>query len=137
MNLEPLDIQADLTLTVDGEPVAIKGEGGHVVVALPSVQAGRALFRWPGARDSVPRLSEMLRDADVTMDVRMRGESVATLGAGAKPRTWNRLLHIGPVNVRPTAAVRAARKQYPLLGAVAIGAATGLTLWGLARLWRR
>lgn len=137
MNREPLDIQADLTLTVNGEPVAIKGEGRRVVVALPSVQAGRALFRWPGARENVPQVSEMLRDADVTMDVRMRGESVATLGAGAEPRTWNRLLNLGPVNVRPAAAVRAARKQYPLLGAVTIGAATGLVLWGLARFWRR
>jgi hypothetical protein len=94
----PLDVDADLTLTVDGAAVSIRGYGDLVVVSAPSLAALRTLARTGASHLGTERL-DRLRDADVTLDVRVRGRSVARLGAGVDPGPLSRALGVDPARV--------------------------------------
>ena len=91
----PLDVDANLTLTVDGAAVSIRGYGDLVVVAAPSLSAVRTL-----ARTAAPpldgRLLPHLEDADVRLDVRVRGRSVARVGSGIDAGPLSRALGVAP-----------------------------------------
>jgi hypothetical protein len=94
----PLDVDADLTLTVDDETVTIRGYGDLVVVAAPSLSVVRTL-----ARTAAPpldgRLLAHLEDADVRLDVRVRGRSVARVGSGIDADPLSRALGVAPARV--------------------------------------
>lgn|GEM_PF-2161841 len=93
-----VDVDADLTLTIDDVTVRIRGYGDLVVVAAPSLSVVRRL-----ARTSVPPLDapllEFLRDADVTLDIRVGGRSVARAGADVDPGALSRALGTAPARV--------------------------------------
>jgi len=93
-----LDVDADLTLTLDGATVTIRGYGDLVVVAAPSLATVQALAR-SGAPPVDLHLLDYLRDADVTLDVRVRGRSVARAGPGVDPGPLSRALDIAPARV--------------------------------------
>jgi hypothetical protein len=93
-----LDIDADLTLAVAEGTVTIRGYGDLVVVGAPSLAAVRTLAR-TGAPPLDARLLERLRDADVTLDVRVRGRSVARAGAGVDTGPLARVLGVAPARV--------------------------------------
>jgi voltage-gated potassium channel Kch len=68
-----------LELEVEGHPVTVVGYGDLVVVEASSLRAAVALLR--GATTlPVAEVGPSLRHADVTVDVRVRGVSVARLG---------------------------------------------------------
>ncbi|WP_435066803.1 hypothetical protein [Haloplanus sp. C73] len=90
----PLDVDADLTLTVDGAAVSIRGYGDLVVVDAPSLAAVRALKR--GRTTAV--LDPLLR-ADVRLDVRVRGRSVARATPGRDAGPVARALGVDPLSV--------------------------------------
>lgn len=92
---EPLDVFADLTLTVDDAPVSIRGYGDLVVVDAPSLAAVRALEAGTGAP------LERLLTADVTLDVRVRGRSVARATPGGRAGPLGRALGVAPFSVAP------------------------------------
>ena len=78
-----LDVTADLRIDVDGEPVHVRGHGDTLVVELPSVRAGRRrLAAEPASRDGLARADAALRDAGLTLDVRLRGVRLSRLGRG-------------------------------------------------------
>jgi len=93
-----LDIDADLTLTVDDRTVTIRGYGDLVVVTAPSLSVVRTL-----ARTGVPPLDDHLldhlSDADVTLDVRVRGRSVARVGSGIDAGPLSRAFGVAPARV--------------------------------------
>jgi len=126
----PLSVLADLTLAIDEEDIAIRGEGDRVIVDLPSLKAGRALFQagpfsQDGRRAGLATMNVFLRETDLTIDVQYAGETVVRLGAEAKPNAVARLLNLGDVEVRPVKSVRAAFRRRPglLLGVLAAAAA--------------
>ena len=133
----PVDIVADLTLTVRGEDIAVRGEDGQrVVVELPSLQAGRALLNdppWPstGRRQRINQAHRFLRASGLTVDVRLAGETVARVGAEARPNASARLLNLGDIEVRPSQAAQSAARQRPGLavGLTALIAALVAILW--------
>lgn len=96
----PLDVSADLTLDVDDATVTIRGYGDLIVVRTPSLAAARALSV-VGTR---PLLSH-LRDADVTLDLRVRGHSVARAGPGHDPGPLSRALGVAPARISPGGVV--------------------------------
>ncbi len=126
----PLSVIADLSLDLDGEDIEIRGDGNRVIVDLPSLQAGRALFQAGpfsryGRRAGLATMNVFLRETDLTVDVQYAGETVVRLGAAAKPNTVARLLNLGEIEVRPAKSVRAVFRRRPglLLGALAAAAA--------------
>lgn len=125
-----LSVLADLSLALDGEDVAIRGEGDRVIIDLPSLQAGRALFQAgpfssEGRRAGLATLNVFLRETDLTVDVQYAGETVVRLGAQAQPNAVARLLNLGEIEVRPAKSVRAAFRRRPalLVGVLAAAAA--------------
>jgi len=130
----PLEVLADLRLAVDGEDIDIRGTGDHVVVDLPSLRAGRRLlssgpFGTDRAR-TTGRIHEALDMSGITVEVRLRGDTIARIGAGAKPGPLGRLLKLDGVEVRPTRSLRVAARRRPLVtAAVVIGLLVGLGWW--------
>ena len=130
----PLEVLADLRLAVDGEDIDIRGTGDHVVVDLPSLRAGRRLLAsGPFATDrarTTGRIHEALDLSGITAEVRLRGDTIARIGARAQPGPLGRLLNLDGVDVRPTRPLRAAARRRPLVtAAVVVGLLVALGWW--------
>jgi hypothetical protein len=95
----PLDVYADLTLEVGGATVSVRGYGDLVVVRAPSLAAARAL-----ATGTEPLL-DRLHGADVTLDLRVRGHSVARAGPDNRPGPLSRALDAAPARLCPGGVV--------------------------------
>jgi hypothetical protein len=93
-----LDVDADLALTVGDGTVTIRGYGALVVVSAPSLAAVRTLVR-TGAPPLDRRLLDRLRDADVTLDVRVRGRSVARIGSDVDAGPLSRAVGVAPARI--------------------------------------
>ncbi len=133
----PLEVLADLQLAVDGEDIDIRGTGDHIVVDLPSLRAGRRLlssgpFATNRAR-TTGRVHEVLRISGLTAEVRLQGDPIARLGAGARPGTLGRLLNLDGVEVRPTRPLRAAVRRRPLVTGAVVAGLLALLGWWLLR----
>ena len=96
-----LDVTADLTLTIDSEPIAIEAYTDTVLVDFPSVRALVAVARTERGR--LPSLERLLHRTDLTLLVLVDGVVVGTMGARARPQT-SRL----PVEVDAGGTLRAA-----------------------------
>ena len=94
-----LDIDADLTLSLDDETVTIRGYGNLVVVAAPSLSVVRTLARTGEPIVDDFHLLDYLRDADVTLDVRVRGRSVARAGPDIDTGRLSRILGAEPARL--------------------------------------
>lgn len=103
-----LAVEADLRLTVDGEEITVSGADGHLVVAVPTVVAGRKTLR---ALDALPTefatAGTRARESGLSLDVRFEGITVARLGPFVEPDALSRALGIAPARIRPGALVRA------------------------------
>jgi len=132
-----LNVLADLSLALEDEDIAIRGEGDRIIVELPSLNAGRALlkagpFSQAQRRSGLAEANSVLREVGLTIDVRYAGEIVARLGADARPNAVARLLNLGDVEVRPVQSLRAAVRRRPglTLGvAAAVAAVVSLILF--------
>ncbi|MFC4356405.1 peptide ABC transporter ATP-binding protein [Halobium salinum] len=104
----PLDVHADLDVTVAGADLRVRADGDLVVVTAPSVRAAFALLR---AGRALPLAFESvaggLDAADVTVLVRARGRTLATLGVGATPGVLSRALGVAPAELDPVAVLSA------------------------------
>ncbi|OZC03973.1 hypothetical protein [Rubricoccus marinus] len=123
----PLHIEADLDLTVDGHPVAVRGQGKRVVIEVDEPQTAWRVMRAhrPGA-DLVRTLAGLLRDHDVDVEVQVGGRAVGRIGSEAEPGLISRALGV-PVEVTPP----------PVPRKVLYGAAVLAALGGLALILRR
>jgi hypothetical protein len=109
-----VDVEADLTLSVDGAAVTVRGYGDRVVVEAPSLSAlrsvGDVLRDLPaGGRGAV---ADVVGRADVAVDVRVRGASVARLGPGARAGALSRLAGVDPARVSVGGVVLAALRRF-------------------------
>lgn len=134
----PLEVLADLQLAVDGEDIAIRGNGDRVVVDLPSLRAGRRLLTtgplaMGGHRRRTEQLHDGLRQVGIGVEVRLQGEPVAQIGAGAQPGAWARLLNLGAIEIHPTRPLRRAARRRPLLTGLVVGGLLLLLAWLLLR----
>lgn len=130
----PLEVLADLELSVDGEPIDIRGTGDRIVVDLPTLRAGRRLLTSGPFVFNRPKrtrqLHEALRVTELSVEVRLRGDPIAQIGKGAEPGSLSRLLNVEGVELKPTRPLRAAARRRPVLTAlVAIGLLVGLGWW--------
>jgi hypothetical protein len=107
-----LDVEADLTLAVDDAEVSVQGYGDLVVVATPSLAALRRLARTGDPVVDDLHLREYLRDADVTLDIRVRGRSVARAGSGIDPGPLSRALDVAPARLSPGGLALAALAEW-------------------------
>lgn len=137
----PLEVFADLQLTVDGEHIAVQADGDRMVVDLATLESGRRLlasYPFSAGRSPEPtnRLHEALEIAGVTLEVRLRGETIVRMGEGARPGRLGRLLNLEGIELRPARSLRAAARDQPVLATVVVGGLVLLFGWALVRLWR-
>lgn len=93
----PLDVRADLSVSVDGDEITVESYTDRIVVGVPSMRVVVALLR--RARGLVPGVARVLAAADLTALVQVDGTAVAVLGAEARSgRLSNRL--DAPIAVR-------------------------------------
>ena len=134
----PLDVLADLNLAVDGEDISIEGDGDRIVVDLPSLRAGRRLvnsgpFALGRRSAQMNQLHRSLQGAGLSVEVRLQGDPIARVGAGAQPGLLSRALDLGAVEVRPAQPLLRGLRRRPLLVVAVI---TGLVLvlgWWIRR----
>lgn len=90
-----LDVHADLTVEVGGAVATVEGYGGLVVVETATLSAARTL----GKRGD--SLLDRFVGAEVTVDLRVRGRSVARAGPDHDPGPLSRLLGVAPARLSP------------------------------------
>jgi len=133
----PLEVLADLQLAVDGEDIDIRGTGDHIVVDLPSLRAGRCLLTsGPFATDrarATGRVHEILHLSGLSVEVRLQGDAIARIGAGAQPGVLGRVLNLNGVELRPTRPLRAAIRRRPLVTTAVVVGLLGVFGWWLLR----
>jgi hypothetical protein len=104
----PLSIVTeDLTLSVDGIDLDVKSTGDRLFVEVATVRdAGRIARRLPddvNARGP----AALLTATDLTTEIRVRGRTVAVVGAEARPGLLARKLGVAPAEVRVAGALSA------------------------------
>jgi hypothetical protein len=109
-----LDIQADLSITVDGEPVSVRSEGEALVASFRSVRKALRVLRtlpFPdgaGRRATLRTAAGTVRLSGVDVIVRVGRRTVARAGPAAQPGWLSRLLRLGDVEVYAGQVVLAA-----------------------------
>ncbi|MCF2207049.1 hypothetical protein KI372_02470 [Halobacterium salinarum] len=103
----PLSVAADLDVVIDGTPVAVTSTGKRVFVDVPSLAAGvDALAGVP--QSELPAFAATLRDADLTVELRVRESPVAVVGADAAPGLLSKRAGVAPAALRVGGAAVAA-----------------------------
>lgn len=115
-----LHVLADLSLALDDEDIAIRGDGDRIVVDLPSLAAGRKLlqagpFSPSQRRSGLAKVNTVLRETGLTIEFHYAGEAIARLGTEARPGAIAQALNLGDVEVRPAQSLRAAARRRPAL----------------------
>lgn len=100
-----LDVEANLSVTVDGIRLAVSTCDGRLRVQVPSIGACARLAR--SERTRLPVLASILADAGLTVEVRVGDAVVALVGADANPGRLARRLHLGAVEPRLRGVVAA------------------------------
>jgi hypothetical protein len=84
--VDPLSVDVDLAVTVEGRECAVWNEDDLIVVNAPSLWTARSLL---GGVDALPldghRLVAELVRADLVVEIRVRHAPVARLGADVTP----------------------------------------------------
>jgi hypothetical protein len=119
-----LSVEADLDLTVDGHPVAVRGAGQRLVVEVDSARTAWRLFqsRRPGRR-LARTVTDTLEQFGLDVQVVVGGRHLASVGASAVPDRLTRALGVEGVALTPAVARTA---TWTLVGlAFLAGAALG------------
>ena len=105
----PLSIVTDdLTLTVDGVELDVTSTGERLFIEAGSIRdAIHAVRRVPGDGD-VSGPATLLSTTDLTTEFRVRGRTVAVVGAGARPGALSRRLGFAPAEIRIAGMIGAA-----------------------------
>lgn len=97
----PLSITTDdLTLTVDGVRMDVRSTGDRVFVEVPSVRGAVRVVRNLPVEADATGPTRFLVGADLTTEFRVRGRTVAVLGAAARPGPIARALGVSPAEIR-------------------------------------
>ncbi|WP_101297700.1 hypothetical protein [Halegenticoccus soli] len=102
-----LAVDADLSLTIDGADVRVRGYGDLLVVDAPSLRVARSLLRGIAAAPAGPSALDRHPKSGLTVDVRVGGGSVARIEPGVRPGAVSRLLGVSPARISLAGAVLA------------------------------
>ena len=105
--LAPIEVAADLTLTVGGAEATLRSTGERLFVEFPSLRSAiRALRSLPSGERR--RLHGALTAADLALEIRARHRTLAVVGVGARPGPVSRGLGLDPAEIRLCGPVSAA-----------------------------
>jgi hypothetical protein len=121
-SLAPLTVATDdLTVAIDGAEFDVRSTGDRLFVEVPTVRAAVRLARSLASETDTTGPTRLLVATDLSVEVRVRGRTVAVLGATARPGPVARWLAVAPAEPRVagvlgagwdglSAAVNAARR---------------------------
>jgi hypothetical protein len=108
----PLNVNADLTVSVDGGEAEVSSTGDRLFVTFPSVlPAVSALRDLPNDPDSTDAVATALSRTDLTTEVRIHDRTVAVIGSQAKPGVLSEALSADPIEVRAGGALGALTRE--------------------------
>ncbi len=97
----PLSITTtDLTLTVDGVPLDVRSTGDRLFVEASTVRDAIRVARGLPAAGNAEGPAALLVATDLTTEFRVRGRTVAVVGADARPGVLSRELGVAPAELR-------------------------------------
>jgi len=100
-------VTEDLTLSVDGVDLDVRSTGDRLFVEVPTVRdAVRVARSLPNDGDARGPAA-LLTATDLTTEIRVRGRTVAVIGADARPGRLSRELGVAPAEVRVAGALGA------------------------------
>jgi hypothetical protein len=115
-------VDADLDLTIDGHPVAIRGDGERITIAVDSAATATRLFRAsrPGAR-FVRAVTDTLDVLGMDVEVTVGGRSVLAAGPSAQAGRIATAVGLDAVEIVPPPEATWAAVGLALLGGLALG----------------
>jgi hypothetical protein len=97
----PLSVVTDdLTLAVDGVELDVRSTGDRLFVEVPTVRGALRVARNLPSDGDARGPAALLTATDLTTEVRVRGRTVAVVGADARPGRLSRELGVAPAEVR-------------------------------------
>lgn len=105
----PLSIRTDdLTLTVDGVDLGVHSTGDRLFIEVDSVSDAIRVMRRVPADGDMRGPAALLTATDLTTEFRVRGRTVAVIGADARAGILSRRLGVAPAEFRLIGAIDAA-----------------------------
>ena len=99
----PLQIEADLQLSLDGRPAVVRSEGDVLAVVVPDARAAwhalRTLSRPRGGISPLRQAVALATDTGLAVCLRVGRRTVARLGPAVEPSVLARLLRLGRVRL--------------------------------------
>lgn len=100
-------VTEDLTLTVDGVDLDVRSTGERLFVEVPTVRDAFRVVRGLPENADARGPAALLTATDLTTEIRVRGRTVAVIGADARPGRLSRELGVAPAEVRIAGALGA------------------------------
>ena len=115
-------IDADLDVTVDGHPVAVRGDGERLTIAVDDASTAFRLFQSnrPG-RHLVRAVTDTLEQFGIDVEVTVGGRSGLAAGPSAQAGRIAKAVGLDAVEVTPPAEATWAAVGLALLGGLALG----------------
>ena len=99
----PLDVAGEVQVLVADQTVRVTAIKNTITVDIPTLRVGMVALRGVGRRKQratmISRLGAALHFADLSVQFRVAGGTIATLGAGARPGLLSRLLGVAPLQI--------------------------------------
>ncbi len=115
--MNPLEVLADLSLEINGQPMRVTSEGQTIYLDVTDPLALRSLQESAGGLPRHAALIDFVRSAELRLEARYRGSTIAALGAGARPSRLARWAGIPGVEVRTGALSAAVARSRPVAAA--------------------
>ena len=100
-------VTEDLTLTVDGVDLDVRSTGERLFVEVPTVRDAIRVARGLPEKGDARGPAALLTATGLTTEIRVRGRTVAVIGADARPGRLSRELGVAPAEVRIAGALGA------------------------------
>lgn len=95
----PVEIETDLDLSIDGIPIGVESTGARLLISIPSLAAAVRIYRRiPWTASEIP--AELLEAEQLTVEVRVRGRTVAVAGAEARTGQLEKALEMAHIELR-------------------------------------
>ena len=100
----PLDIVGEVRALIADEAVVVTAAARTIAVDVPNIRTALKAFRGAGGKrqraQAMTAFDTALQIADLTVEFRLAGGTVARLGAAARPGLLSRLPGLGPLEIR-------------------------------------
>ena len=102
---KPLDIYARLIVSTVGHQINVHADGRLIIIELPSLPAGRELFKlWRSRHERgkfLGAVRAMMTHRDLQLEFHLSNRMIARLGVGTRPGLASWLLGLNPLELRP------------------------------------